>query len=158
MIENLKIRIIDEAIKLETLLSKLYALFAENNTKDEKFWKIMSEEELSHAQVFMDLKPSIDFDEKLPKEHQLIEISTKLSVNIKQIQDIIKNFDSNYTRERAFQLAIKLENSAGEEFYNDFLNYAQCPSLSNIFKKVNMQDQLHYKKLIEYIGKHNIHV
>jgi len=60
--------IVDEAIKLEISMYKLYTVFLEIYPEDAEFWKQLANEEINHADTIRIIKPFLHLDETMSKK------------------------------------------------------------------------------------------
>jgi rubrerythrin len=153
--ETINELILDEAIKLERSVGKIYKMFQSNYAEDAEFWAEMANEEMCHAQVVADLKSFIDLNEETPNDFTSIGLS-RLKTNNIQTQKIIDNFNKDQPRAWAFRTAIKLENSSSEDFYRDLVNTKKESKIIQIFQKLNDQDKKHYQRILDYIAEKDI--
>lgn len=77
--------------------------------------------------------------------------------NRKLIQ-LKEKFENHPDRNRAFQIAYEVENSAGELHYNNYMNQDAESRLSSIFRKLNGDDLNHADRIREYMRLHRIPV
>lgn len=146
-----------ESIKLELNASKLYLLFSEYNEEDNDFWWKLSIEESNHAAL---LKSGINYInvDKFPIELLPKNIDNVIKVN-NQFDDIINDYKTNPSREKSFEIAIKLEESAGESHYENIMNTDTDNRIIKIFQQLNTDDNNHVnriKKRYEKIKKGQI--
>ncbi len=149
--------ILNEAVKLELLMSKLYYLFQQKFPQDSNFWGKLSTEEKEHAQIILKYIPFLEI--KIDDLHGFESASlSSLVLNNMQINEVINNFTDNNTREDAFRESIKLENSSSEENYRFLLNSDTDSEIISIFKTLNGEDRKHYKRIVEYVIKEKINI
>lgn len=150
-------RILDEAIRLELSLSRLYLIFKDQHPKDAKFWDSMAKEEQGHASQIEKFKMSLKDHGLESKEYSNVDL-TKIMANNTQTQRLIDEFDSGVSRELAFRTAVKLENSASEEHYRIIFDSEIESRLTKVFQGLSLEDKKHYNRLLDYIEKKNIQI
>lgn len=135
-------------IELELNVSRLYLTFSEHLKEDSGFWWKISNEEMNHASI---LKTAIKFTEfdKLPMDKLLENIDDVIYLN-DNFNKIIEEFVENPSKERAFELAIELESSAGESHYQEFMDEFSENKIIQILQNLNNQDNNHIKRIEEY--------
>ena len=148
----------DEAIQLELNVAELYKIFCTALPRDSFFWKELSMEEENHADLLQSGKDRFEPLGKFPIEMMSPSIQELKSVN-SEIQDIIKKYqDTIPSREDAFNIALKLEQSAGELHFQQFMEKESESELDRIFQRLNRDDKDHAEKLREYMNSHDINI
>jgi ferritin len=150
--------LLDESIQLELNLAKLYTVFNDCFEEDEEFWWQLSMEERSHAILLQQEKkqpqPLAFFPENL-----LSKDIEALKVNNGVILDEIKRFASNPgSREDALNLALKIEMSAGESHFQEFMESETGSLTADLFKQLASEDQNHAQRIRDYMKEHGITV
>ncbi len=145
--------IIDASIELELTVADLYFLFYESFPEDSDFWWKMSLEEKSHAAILRSGKESFEPINIFP--HELVYNSlSDLKNTIKSIREKIKEIKNNpISREEAFELAIEIEQTAGEHHYQEFMTKTQNEPIIKLFQKLNGADKDHIQKLLNYMAE-----
>jgi hypothetical protein len=145
---------LDEAISLELKVSELYHLFSNAFIDDKDFWWQLEIEEKNHAALLKSGKSFYDFgkfpEEIFPNRLELLQES-KLKVI-----SLIKSFNSDWTRKKAFDTAIDLENSAGEIHFQNFMHSQEQSDIADVFRKLNRNDSDHSQRIKEYKLIHGI--
>ena len=149
--------ILNEAIRFELSMSKLYSLFQTQFKKDSEFWGELADEEKRHAQIILKFKPFLSLAEKLSDNFTSIGFST-FEINNIQVQKAIESFTPKSTREDAFRTSIKLENSSSEENYRLLLSSEADSEILSVFQTLNGEDRKHYQRIIDYIIVRNIKI
>jgi len=148
------IQYLDEAIILELKVSELYHLFSNVFVEDREFWWQLEIEEKNHAAL---LKSGKEFYKhgKFPLEifPERLEI---LKETISQVNSLIETFNSGWTRKKAFDTSIVLENSAGEIHFQNFMRSDAQSEIAIIFQKLNRHDCDHSLRITRYISDHGI--
>jgi hypothetical protein len=145
---------LEEGVKNELNVSQLYSIFYTYCPEDHKFWWDLSMEEVNHASLLRSAK------EFYKAGYFPFEISNE---DIKEIVDlndmfpsIIEDFKNNPSRKKAFEIAIKLENSVGEMHYQKFMTNDNDDKITKIFKKLNKDDKNHEERIRKYMIENNI--
>ncbi len=142
---------LDESIKLELNLAKLYTLLHDACSEDEEFWWELAMEERAHASLLQQEKkqpqPETFFpDNLLAKDLQaLIDTNTRIT-------GLIAEYSATPpSRTEALQRAHELELAAGESHFQQFLDSPTHTLAANIFKQLNQEDCDHAKRILEYM-------
>ncbi len=155
-------KLFEESIKLELNVSELYHLFSMQFPGDREFWKKLSDEEDSHANLLKTARDILSITRELKEEmicfsemicsslEALTETNSKIELIQKDIH--IKTPD----RMDAFNIAYSLENSAGEIHFQQMLDREYNASFVTVFKKLNGDDKNHAQKIMDYMKDNNI--
>lgn len=143
--------LLDESIQLELNLAKLYDLFNDHFLEDEEFWWQLSMEERSHAALLQQEKkqpqPLAFFPENL-----LAKDLEALREHNAFIVGHAKRFaEQPCSREAALNLALKIELSAGEAHFQEFMDSDGDSLASEIFKQLADEDQNHATRILDYM-------
>jgi hypothetical protein len=141
---------IDEAIKLELNVSKMYRLFSEECPEDYSFWLTLSMEEINHASLLRSEKmfyqvsafPDELFSEDLD---ELIKINESFNLRVEQ-------FMKNPSRESAYKISLELENSGIESHYQKLTEKESYSRGVKLFKELNRADKDHAKRITDYMN------
>ena len=148
----------DESIQLELNVAKLYETFYHAFPEDAHFWWKLVLEEKNHASLLQSGKDRFEPLGEFPIEMMSPSIQELKSVN-SEIQDIIKKYqDTIPSREDAFNIALKLEQSAGELHFQQFMEKESESELDKIFQRLNRDDKDHAVKLRGYMNSHDINI
>lgn len=147
--------LIQQAIQLELNVGKLYLLFHRLLPDDSKFWWELAIEEENHAALLKTAKLMKNSGVEIPEDFLPSGISDLRSSNQRIIQ-ATEDFEKNPDRIKAFQLAQKIEISAGESHYDTFMQSAPDSPLAEIFRKLNGDDVGHAEKIRQYMIMHQI--
>jgi ferritin len=150
--------LIKESINLELNVSNLYFLFHNIFPEDEEFWWKLVLEEKNHAALLQSgkehFKPLKKFPYKL-LHHNLQDLKDTNST----LLSLINKFNNTPPlREEAFNIALKIENSAGELHFQNFMDKEANSTTENIFKKLNKDDKEHALRIRGYMETHGISV
>ncbi|WP_076791731.1 rubrerythrin family protein [Chlorobium sp. KB01] len=147
---------LDESIKLELSLAKLYTLLHDQLSEDEDFWWQLAMEERGHASLLQQEKKQpqpMEFfpDNLLSKDLQsLIDTNEKISALIAAYSAVPPS------RKAAFQAALDIELAAGESHFQHFLDSPTHSYSSNIFKQLNQEDRDHAERIRDYMKTNRI--
>jgi len=145
--------IIDASIALELAVADLYFLFHELHPEDSEFWWKMSLEENGHAALLQSGRDSFMPFNKFPEELVTNSLS-RLKSSRQYINDKAKEIKKNpISRKQAFELAMAIEETAGEHHYQEFMAKIQDNKINNIFQKLNGADKDHADRISSYLKK-----
>ena len=143
--------IIEESIKLELNVGDLYNYFSTIFPEDTDFWQLLSNEEENHASLLKKGKEVLLSCEEFPGE-VLAPTLVELTTTNDHIISLLKEFNDNPpSRESALNIAISLEESAGEMHFQQAMD--KRPTSNNflkIFQDLNKDDMDHAKRIREY--------
>ncbi len=107
-------QLIDESIKLELNVSKIYIFFCDTFPEDSEFWQKLVLEEKNHADLIKSGKDRFLLPGQFPSELLVSSVQTLCKTNNKLISLLKKYNDKPPSRESAFNIALAIEQSAGE--------------------------------------------
>lgn len=153
-------RLVEEAIKLEFNVAEVYLSFHHRFPEDASFWWDMAREEKNHAsllrsgeQFFLDigLFPSEIVGASL---EALVKLNCELKCILKQERE-----SPPLGRAFAFNLAVKLEESAGEIHFQQAMQEAEHPSEAiKLFQSLNEDNKDHAERMRSYMRQKGIGV
>jgi len=148
--------LIEESINLELNVADLYLLFNKLFPEDADFWWELSLEEKNHGALLRSGKEVFLPRNKFP--HDLIEDRLHVLVDINsEINSLIKKYEVNPpSREKAFNVALNIENSAGELHFQRFMDKEANLKIDDIFKQLNKDDKNHAKRISSYMKRNGI--
>ncbi|TLU81648.1 MAG: rubrerythrin family protein [Chlorobium sp.] len=147
---------LDESIKLELNLARLYTMFNDCFADDEDFWWDMAMEEQGHATLLQQEKLHPQQKEFFPENLLASDLQSLIDTNTK-IAELIAAFKATpLSRAEAFQTAYALEMAAGESHFQQFLDSPSNSFSSNIFKQLNQEDRDHAARILEYMQVNHI--
>lgn len=91
--------------------------------------------------------------EMLPPSAQSVH-----ALNMKIAENIKKHKDNLPLREVAFNIALKIEQSAGESHFQEFMAKTPGAKIYKMFQRLNGEDKDHAIRLSSYMELHNINV
>jgi len=146
---------IEEAIKLEMNISKLYMLFYRLFSDDSDFWWELAIEEQNHAALLKTARQMNKSDVTIPKEMLPAGVEELVDSN-HRIMQALDEFEISPERNRAFQVALTFETGAGELHYNTFMKNQDHSVVSSVFKKLNSDDIDHAQRIRKYMTDNQI--
>lgn len=148
--------IIDESISLELNVSRLYAVFYNAFEEDEDFWWKLTLEEKNHAALIRSGKNYFRTINRFPEKLLHDRLEDLMGINERLIS-LIEEFKENPpSREQAFNLAYRVENSAGELHFQEFMEREPGSKIDEIFQQLNRDDVEHGKRIRDYMKEHGI--
>ncbi len=144
MMDNLNL-LLDEAIKIELGISKLYQLFSAEIIIDKEFWWELALEEVNHASILRAGKNMVSLG-KFPKDI-LPDSFEELTLATQKIQEAQLDFLTKPERLKAFELAYNIEEFGIEIHYQKYLRSDKIDSLRRIFQELNKSDIDHAKRI-----------
>ncbi len=148
----------DESIQLEHNVAKLYETFYHAFPEDAHFWWGLALEEKNHASLLQSGKDRFAPKGKFPKE--LISLSL---IHLQDANTITATLIKEYqaippSREITFNIALKLEQSAGEIHLQKFMEKKSGSKLDEIFQKLSGDDKDHAIRIRSYMKSHDINI
>ncbi len=148
--------IIDESVKLERNVGELYKLFSQTFDMDAPFWDTLCKEEKHHARLIEKLG-GLDFLTYKLIPEMLSERLNEICEANTSITSCIGKYRTNPpTREEAFNLALKLEESATEIHYQEFMDSNADDILAQTFQRLNANDKDHFIRISAYMKANGI--
>jgi len=141
---------INQAIELELNVSDLYLLFYSLFPQDSNFWWTLSIEEKNHAALLKNLKQLYQVSHKIPDEINPENLGELESVN-REIKSNFLVFKEHPLRDKAFEYALMLEQSAGEAHYQKFAENENLSPIFEVFRQLNKDDKNHATRIRNYM-------
>ena len=116
----------------------------------------MSIEEKGHAALLRSGRDSFMPLKKFPEElvtTSLKKLHNSLRFIIEKTNEIKEN---PLSRKEAFDLAVDIEESAGEHHYQEFMAQSQDEAVNNVFQKLNGADKDHRDRILSYMKEKGI--
>ena len=150
--------LIEESINLELNVSKIYTHFYKLFPDDAAFWWKLVVEEKNHAALIRSGKEYFEPLRKFP--HDLLAPLLKILKDANsRLDSLIKKYaETPPSREEAFNIALKIEESAGELHSQKFMDKEANSTTDNIFKELNKDDKDHAMRIRCYMEEHSISV
>jgi len=143
-------QIVDAATTLELNVAQLYLYFHHQFPDDSAFWWQLALEEKNPAALLRSgwehvIKAGIFPSEVVPNAlNPLVEVNKRLEILLAETKA------SPPSRERAFRLAIELEESAGEIHFETFIKMTPKTMAEQMFQRLNQGDKDHARRLRDY--------
>ena len=148
--------LIEESINLELNVSKIYTHFYKLFPDDAAFWWKLVVEEKNHAALIRSGKEYFEPLRKFP--HDLLAPLLQILKDANsRLDSLIKKYEETPpSREEAFNIALKIEESAGELHFQKFMDKEANSATDNIFKELNKGDKDHAMRICRYMEEHGI--
>ena len=148
--------LIEESINLELNVSKLYTHFFKLFPDDAAFWWKLVVEEKNHAALIRSGKEYFEPLRKFPHDLLAPLLQILKDANSRLDSLIEKYEETPPSREEAFNIALKIEESAGELHFQKFMEKEANSATDNIFKELNKGDKDHAMRICRYMEEHGI--
>jgi hypothetical protein len=149
-------KLIDESIKVELNVAKIYMFFCDTFSEDSDFWWKLGLEEKNHAGLIKIgrgtsiVKPEFPVEILAPSVEMLFEANKKL---ISMLKEYRKKLPS---REKAFNIALDIEQSASELHFQLAMEKPHTSAIMEIFHKLNKEDKDHTDRIRTYMSDKGI--
>lgn len=157
MNENL-LELIEEAIKLELNVAEIYLSFHHRFPEDAGFWWKIAIEEKNHAALLRNGKQHFLDAGMFPNE--LVGNSLEALINANnELKSILRQEegDAPPSRAAALNLALKLEELAGEIHFQHAMQQTEHPSEAiKLFQSLNEDDKDHADRIRNYMRQKGI--
>ena len=155
--EILMINLIEESMELELNVSELYQLFHNHLPDDAPFWWELVTEERNHAELIRQGKEHYEPNGKFP-ETLLSSKLPELKRANKELAVLISEVKGNpLSRKDSFNTALKLEISAGEIHFQEFMSSDTTATIQEeIFRELNSADKDHAERILKYMNENSI--
>ena len=148
-------QLVREAIQLELNVARLYMLFHRLFPEDAEFWWSLVIEEQNHAALLKTVEKMDASRVEIP-EGILPPGLAELQESNQMITKEMDAFKTQPNRAWAFNLAHKIETSAGESHYDNFMRNAPKSRITEVFRKLNGDDVDHARRIREYMVRNHI--
>ncbi len=148
-------QLINEAIQLELNVAKLYLLFHNLQPEDAAFWWQLVIEEENHAALLKTVEQMDASRVEIPEGIMPPGVA-ELKESNQMILKAMEDFKRHPDRAWAFKMAYKIELSAGESHYDNFMRNAPKSRVTDLFKKLNRDDVDHARRIMEYMEVNQI--
>ncbi|MFC1510554.1 hypothetical protein ACFL49_02725 [Candidatus Omnitrophota bacterium] len=144
--------LISQSMQVEFQISELYQSFSNAFAEDEGFWKQLALEESNHADMMHQLKTY--FNNQDIHQEVLSRDFDAISHSIEQISKLMEDVRQNVlSREEAFNLALELEVSIVEKYYQVGMVKKAESEILKIFQKCNGESRDHIERIKQYMKK-----
>ena len=148
--------LLEASIQLELNLARLYTLFNDHFRDDEEFWWQLAMEERSHAALLQQEKKQPQPLQFFPENLLAKDIEALMANNTFIMEQIGRLAATPCTRDEAFNLALKIEMSAGEAHFQEFMESETGSLTADIFKQLASEDQNHAHRIRDYMKENGI--
>ena len=150
-------QLIEEATRMEIDVAKIYLGFHHRFHEDADFWWKLAIEEEDHAALLLSGKQYFLDVGMFPPELVDNSLATLKNLN-RELECIIRyEEESPLSRVAAFNLAIKLEESAGEVHFQHAMHETEHPSEAlKLFQSLNEADVDHADRIRNYMRQKGI--
>jgi hypothetical protein len=144
-------QLINESIKLEGNVADLYMIFYEAFPEDCAFWYQLHMEEKNHASIIQSARETWLSGRELPVELLPPSLDDLLKLNGK-LGSLLEEYKNNPpSREIAFNVALELEESAGEAHFQDSMDQPPTSPLMELFQMLTGDDKKHASRIRTYM-------
>lgn len=148
--------LIEQAVELELNVAEIYLLFYENFPDDRKFWWDLVLEEKNHASLIRSAEMIAEALEDFP-----VGIMPETIPELEKANGYLRTLIDKYrqsppSRSDAFNTAHKLENSAGELHFQNYMSKMFGSAVEDLFKKLNHEDKNHAIRIKAYMEANGI--
>lgn len=149
-------RLLDESIQLEMNAAALYLSFYRTFPEDAEFWWQLGMEEKNHAALLKSAKQGFVDQGYFPPEMLTTNLDALIEVN-KRTKELLNEHERKPpSRAAASEIALKLEQSAGEIDFNLTMEKEGNSSALKFFKRLNRDDKDHTRRIQDYMRKKGI--
>ena len=152
------IQVMNESIKLESHVADLYMIFGEAFPEDCAFWYQLHMEEKNHTSIIQSAREAWLSERQPPLEllapnvDELIELNNKLAFLLEEYKE------NPPSRELAFNLAVDLEESAGEAHLQNAMEQPPTSALMELFQMLTGDDKKHAGRIRNYMRDKGIKI
>lgn len=150
-------QLIEESTRMELNVAKVYLSFHHRFTEDANFWWKIAIEEENHAALLLSGEQYFLDAGMFPVELVETSLATLKNLN-RELESIIRyEEESPLSRAAAFNLALKLEESAGEIHFQHAMHETEHPSEAiKLFQSLNEADVDHADRIRGYMHRKGI--
>ncbi len=146
--------VIQLAVDVELIVGELYEFFSTKFEEDFDFWYRIATEEEQHAALIKGAEELL-LKEKNYFTDSLSQLHDVLKKEVKELKKFVKECKSKtLSRQDAFRIAQKLENSATELHFQKFVTKSPDTKLEQIFQQLAKEDKNHADRIKQYIKEH----
>jgi hypothetical protein len=144
-------QLFNEAIKLESNVADLYMMFCKTFHEDYGFWYQLHMEEKNHASIIQSAREAWLSGKEFPCEMLAPKVDELIGLNTKLAFLLEKYSEDPPSREIAFNVALDLEESAGEAHFQDAMGKPPSSTLMEVFQMLNGEDKEHASRIRTYM-------
>ena len=156
MNENM-LQLIEEAIKLELNVAEIYLGFHHRFPEDANFWWKLVLEEKNHAGLLKNGKQFLLDAGMFPSELVATSLDAIVNENHELERILLQEKETPLSRASAFNLAVKLEESAWEIHFHHAMRERRNTSEGlKLFQNLNADDKDHADRIRNYMRQNGI--
>ncbi|MHC4074015.1 MAG: hypothetical protein ACYSWW_25765 [Planctomycetota bacterium] len=148
----------DESIRLESNVADLYVMFQDMFPEDADFWRALIIEERKHGTLLKNGKAHFAPGNTFPVDLLSDTLDEMKDANTNLVKLISQYREKPLSRETAFNVAITVEQSAGEIHFQAFMDKKADSRYVELFQKMNGYDKDHENRIRAYMEDHAIKV
>ena len=149
-------QLIEESIKLELNVAKIYMVFCSTFPEDSDFWWKLSLEEKNHAEIIESGKGTFLLPLQIPSELLAPSVEMLYKTNKKLSSMLEKYIKKHPSRKMAFNIALDIEQSAGEFHYQLAMEKTPTSNIMKIFQGLNKDNKDHFNRIRTYMDDNGI--
>jgi ferritin len=149
-------QLIDESIKLELNVSKIYMFFCNTFPEDSEFWRKLVSEEKEHADLIKSGKGTFLLPGQFPSKLLAPSVQTLCKTNNKLVSLLKKYNEKPPSRESVFNTALNIEKSAGELQFQLAMEKSPTSSIMEVLQILNKGCKDHANRILAYMSDKGI--
>ncbi len=149
-------QLIDESIKLELNVAEIYMVFCNTFPEDSDFWREMTSEEKSHANLIKSGRDT--FLDQFPPRLLATSLQELCDTNKKLISLLKEHKENPPSRETAFNIALDIEQLPGELHFQLAMEKSFTSSIMKIFQELNKDYKDHASRIRTYMSDNGIKI
>jgi hypothetical protein len=149
-------QLIEESVQLELNVAELYLVFYRALPEDADFWRRLFMEEKNHAALIRSIEEGFMPAGILPKGLLSSSLGKIREANAGIVTLIARFKTASPSREEAFSIARKVEESAGEIHFQAFMKKLTESGIDQVFQRLNRDDKDHAMRIRSYAEEHGI--
>ena len=149
-------KLIDELVKVELNVAIIYMFFCDTFPEDSDFWWKLGLEEENHANLIKSGKGTSVLTLEFPVELLAPSVEMLYETNNKLISMLKEYRKKPPAREKAFSIALDIEELAGERHFQLAMEKPNTSTIMEIFHKLNKDDKDHADRIRTYMSDKGI--
>ena len=151
-------QLIDESIRLELNVAKVYTCFGDTFPEDSDFWNKLVLEEEEHAYLIKMEKSTFLTPHQFPSEFLVSSVKMLCETNNMLISVLKEYNEKPPSRESAFNIALDIEKSAGEDHYQRAMEQSTTSSTMETLQILNKGCKNHADRISTYMSDKGIKI
>ncbi|MEE9605776.1 MAG: hypothetical protein V3V70_09425 [Candidatus Scalindua sp.] len=144
-------QLIDESIKLELNVAKIYKFFYGTFPEDSDFWRKLGLEEEDHANIIKLGRDASGLCNPFPSELLASSVQMLYKTNSKLILMLNEYNKKAPPREMAFNTALNIEKSAGELHFQLAIETSPTSGIMEVLQALNNGRKDHANRILAYM-------